>query len=223
MPKSKRDKVFHLTKTKSKGREAKAGLIEDLRDVIGEYDNIYVFSWDNMRNSALKDVRGEWTDSRFFLGRNKVMRIALGTSPTDEVEPGLHKIGNMLSGECGLLVTNRKHKDVLSYFDSYTQPDYARAGTPATTTIKIDAGILEQFPPNMEITLRNLGMPTKLSDAKIHLLSDYTICTEGEDLTPQQAKLLQQFGIQTSEFKLLIRAHWSKKTHKVQLYNEDEA
>jgi len=38
--------------------------MENLREAVEKYENIFVFQTDNMRNGKLKDVRNEWKDSR---------------------------------------------------------------------------------------------------------------------------------------------------------------
>lgn len=53
-----------LTKTTSRGREQKAGVINKLRDVLDEYNSLYVFSFEHMRSAKFKDVRIDWRDSR---------------------------------------------------------------------------------------------------------------------------------------------------------------
>ena len=64
MPKSRRDKKVSLTKTVSKGREAKAGTIAKLREALDEFKALYVFSFEHMRSAKFKDVRIGWRDSR---------------------------------------------------------------------------------------------------------------------------------------------------------------
>lgn len=67
MPKSKRAKVVHLSKTTKKGKELTLRLFANIREAIPQYPYIYVFSVDNMRNTFLKDVRTQLSDSRFVL------------------------------------------------------------------------------------------------------------------------------------------------------------
>lgn len=67
MPKSKRAKVVHLSKTTKKGKELTLRLYANIREAIPKYPYIYVFSVDNMRNTFLKDVRTHFSDSRFVL------------------------------------------------------------------------------------------------------------------------------------------------------------
>lgn len=65
MPKSKRAKVVHLTKVDKKGKELTLKLFANVRECLDEYQFCFVFSVDNMRNTYLKDVRSELSDSRF--------------------------------------------------------------------------------------------------------------------------------------------------------------
>lgn len=65
MPKSKRNKVVSLTKTgKKPGRENNERLFSNIRESIDQYQTCLVFSIENMRNTHLKEVRTELSDSR---------------------------------------------------------------------------------------------------------------------------------------------------------------
>lgn len=44
---------------------------------------------------------------RFFLGKNKVMRVALGRDEDEEYRDNLHKLALYLTGQVGLLFTNQ--------------------------------------------------------------------------------------------------------------------
>ncbi len=54
-----------LTKTEKKVHERKSDLVKQIRDALEEYNSVYLFGYENMRNNKLKDVRAEWRDSRF--------------------------------------------------------------------------------------------------------------------------------------------------------------
>lgn len=49
-----------------------------------------------MRNTYLKEIRNDFKDSRFFLGKNRVMAKALGTSPEEEYKDGLAGIAKVV-------------------------------------------------------------------------------------------------------------------------------
>lgn len=105
-----------LTKTSKKGLALKQHVVEDVRGCVEKYARIFLLSVHNMRNNKLKNLRAEWTDSRFFFGKNKVIALAFGQSPENEVIEGLHKLSAALKGQCGLLFTNRSKKEVCNSF-----------------------------------------------------------------------------------------------------------
>ncbi|XP_026576977.1 mRNA turnover protein 4 homolog [Pseudonaja textilis] len=212
MPKSKRDKRVSLTKTTKKGLEVKQKLIEELRKCVDTYKRLFIFSVANMRNNKLKDIRSAWKHSRIFFGKNKVMIVALGHSPSDEYKDNLHEVSKHLRGEVGLLFTNRKKDEVVNWFSQFRETDFARAGNKATFTVHLDMGPLEQFSHSMEPQLRQLGLPTALKKGVVTLLSDYEVCKEGDILTPEQARILKLFGYAMAEFNVVIRSMWDAET-----------
>lgn len=70
MPKSRRNKVVHMTQVSKKTREHKEQLLETIREAIPEYQHIFVFGIENMRNTHIQEVRKELRDDSryvFFL------------------------------------------------------------------------------------------------------------------------------------------------------------
>jgi hypothetical protein len=54
-----------LTKTKKKGVEFKQNLINEIRGCLDEYENVFIISIFNQRNNYLKELRQNWSHSRF--------------------------------------------------------------------------------------------------------------------------------------------------------------
>lgn len=54
-----------LTKTKKKGLMVKQQLVDEIRRCVEDYNRIFLFSVQNMRNAKLKDLRTEWRHSRY--------------------------------------------------------------------------------------------------------------------------------------------------------------
>jgi len=74
MPKSKRSKVVPLTQVKKQGREAKENLFESVQEAADKYKNMFVLSFENMRAGPFKKIAYNMKeDSKFFLGKNKVI------------------------------------------------------------------------------------------------------------------------------------------------------
>jgi len=211
MPKSKRDKEITLTKVKRKGKEMKSKLIDDIRQSVDTYPNIFAFAFDNMRNSNMAIIRNHFkADGRFYFGKNKLMALALGRVAEEEYKEKLHQVSSHLTGFCGLLFTNQSIDEVLRYLEKFRHTDYARSGNVATETVELDAGPLHQFPFNLEPQLRKLGLPTKLDKGIITLTTDYAVCQVGETLNPEQAKILKFLDYKMAEFRLRPLCVWSR-------------
>ncbi|KAG5459933.1 MAG: ribosomal protein L10-domain-containing protein [Olpidium bornovanus] len=213
MPKSKRNKTVALTQTGKKGRETKEALIANVQKCANEYQYIYVFSVENMRNSFLKDIRAERKGDRFFFGRNKVMAKALGVTPEEEFQSGLFGVAKVmdggqlftkaaLTGNVGLLFSNDNPLETADYFAERVEADYARSGVVADRTIVLPAGEVRRgedpFPSNMESQLRGLGLPTTLKKGTVVLPVEFTICNAGDVLNSKQTQLLARAPIDMS-------------------------
>ncbi|XP_040079107.2 mRNA turnover protein 4 homolog [Ixodes scapularis] len=209
MPRSKRNRQVSLTQTKKKGLPRKQNLIQEVRDAFDKYDKVFVYSVSNMRNTKLKDVRQEWKDSRFYFGKNKVMAVALGRCIDEDHRENLHRVSERLRGQCGLFFTNAPKEKVLTWFEEYSDPDFARSGFRATERVFLDAGPLPQFQHSLEPHLRHLGLPTSLQKGVVTLIKDHEVCKEGEVLKPEQASILKLLGIKMAEFKVSMEFLWN--------------
>lgn len=128
---------------KKKDREWKDGVMNIVRECAENYPAIYVFSTDNMRNDAMKSLRDQLKDtSRFVMGSGKMMRAALGKTPSDEVRDGVSELGPYLKGPAGLFFTKLPREDVVQMFQAFAAEDYARAGALAMETVVIPEGTL---------------------------------------------------------------------------------
>ena len=164
MPRSKRDKKITLTKVKKRGRDGRTELIDKVRAAVDEHAFLYVLKFDALRSVGFNDVRREWRESSLFLGKNKLMALALGRTPEDEVHDNARRVSARLIGDAALLATSRPRKDVLGFFEKLATPQFACAGTLATKTVKIAAGTLpaDKFPTSKLPELRKLGVEAEV-------------------------------------------------------------
>lgn len=210
MPKSKRDRPVTLSKTKKKGRGHKESIVNAIRQAVENYSSIYVFSFENMRNLKFKEFREKLkSTSRFFLGSNKVMQIAIGRSVADEIRPGLRKVSKLLHGDTGLFFTNLPKEEVQRLFNEYEEYDFARTGSTAVEKVELKEGPLDQFTHEMEPFLRKQGMPVRLNKGVVELVSDFVVCEEGTPLSPESARILRLLGIKMATFRLHLVCRWS--------------
>ncbi|KAJ5397406.1 hypothetical protein N7509_005519 [Penicillium cosmopolitanum] len=231
MPRSKRARVVHESKTTKKDhKEQTRRLYANIRECVEEYDHLFLFAVDNMRNTYLKDVRAEFSDSRLFFGKTKVMSKALGSTPETEAAPNLHKLTPFLTGAVGLLFTSRPAKSVTDYFENFRPQDFARAGTEATRSFSIPNGLVcarageipehddEPLSHTIEPALRKLGVPTRLIKGK----RVSPVCRKGDTLDSRQTTLMKMFGVTSSEFKVDLKAQWERESNEVKILEQGD-
>lgn len=200
-----------MTKVKKKTRESRNNLISEIRNAADKYPYIYLFNLENLRSRGFIAVRQHFkSNSRFFFGKNNVMSIALGKEPEGEHVEGIHKLSRLLKGQCALMFSVIKPKEVLEFFESFHQEDYARAGDIATETVKLESGPLAQFSFSMEPQLRKMGLPTALEKGVITLVKEFVVCNEGDTLNPEQCKILKVLDYKMADFRLKVNAVFGK-------------
>lgn len=126
---------------------------------------------------------------RFFLGKNRVMQVALGRSQEEEYRDNLCKLGEQLGGNCSLFFTNRPQEEILQFFKEYKSLDYARAGFKATEPFVIPKGEMP-FAHSLFEEFKKLRLPVEMKNGVICMREDYTVCKVGKILTPEQCRIL---------------------------------
>ncbi|XP_953752.1 60S ribosomal protein L10e, putative [Theileria annulata] len=219
---SKRRNPLHTSICKKDGKK-KIKLVENIRETLENFikknDNstfVYLISLNNQRNSPLKTLRSLLLPGRVFYGKNKVMRIAFGTKPEDEIHDNIHKISKNINGETAVLITSEDPEVVIKKVKEYKVRDFSKAGNIATDTIvlKVDGKEFDEIPGSMEPQFRQLGMPTALNMGKIILMGDFTLCEKDKPLTPNQTHLLKLFGIRMSLFEANVLGFWNDGHYK---------
>jgi len=218
MPRSRKSQEVTLTQTAKKTRDHKASVITDIRNAIDKHATLYLFSYENMRSQKFKKIRMDFrkTDvegnsSRIFLGKNKLMQIALGRALEDEYAENLKEVSKRISGSVGLLLTNRSHDEVETYFADLLEEDFARAGSVSPRKVVLTAEMLSNFPPSMVEQFRGLGLPVDVKMGKLEFVggkSEHTICKNNAVLSAENCKILCQFGIMLAEFKVELVCRW---------------
>jgi len=222
MPRSRRDKIYNLSKkTKTGRRSAKNKLIQEIRDCCKMYSHVFIFTVHNEKNITLKKLRRHWGGSRLFLGKNKLMMIALGITTETSCQRKIHFLSKRIKGNCGLMFTDSSKDDVIKYFSNFRELHFARPGFKATKKFTIPEGPLENCPPQMEPRLRKLGLRTKLNKGIVELTEPTIVCEKHDLLSTQQAQILELFEVKMAEFYLEILAVWKKGETKEDNVYED--
>lgn len=234
MPRSKRARLVPLTKVSKRAtREHKSAYVQEVRKAVDNHDCLFLFSYENMRSSKFKNIRMHFrpkTDgmddndsapTRIFLGKNKLLQIALGKTPEDEYADNLRHVSGEISESVGLLFTSRSKKSVADYFENLVEPDFARAGFVSPRDVVITNETLADQPVSMmEQQFRKQGLPVKIDNGQIVLLDgmkEFRLCKKGETLSPEKCKALSHFGIKLSEFRVKLVCYWSAKAGEFEL------
>jgi mRNA turnover protein 4 len=203
-----------LTQTAKKTREHKSAIIQDVRDAIDSYENLYLFSYENMRSSKFKNVRMHFTGSRIFMGKNKLLQIALGRTSEEEYGDNLREVAKLTSGSVGLLFTSEPRKEVESYFYNLAEDDFARAGAVAPRKVVVTQDMVATHPVSMVEQFRKLGLPVEVDNGRVAFVggkTEHTLCKDGETLSAETCKALTHFGIKLAEFRVRLICRWSAK------------
>lgn len=196
--------------------------MEEVRKAVDQHDSLYLFSYENMRSTKFKNIRlhfretdNKESSSRIYLGKNKLLQIALGRTAEEEYADNLRHVAKRVTGgSVGLLFTSRPRDEVENYFANLVEEDFARAGAVASREVVVTSSNkdLENFPVSMMEQLRKLGMPVEIKNGKVVFrdgLTEYRICKQGEALSADKCRLLVHFDIKLSNFKVGLVCRWS--------------
>ena len=162
-------------------------MVEKIQGLVEDYKFEYVVSFENIRAGPFKLLAHKLkSDSKFFLGKNKVVQVALGKSPETECADNLHLLSQYMRGQVCLVLSNKTKEQLEKVFadEAETVEDFATAGTKASYTVHLKKGTdaLDGYGHAMEPYLKQLGLPTKLNFQKIELLNDVYVCREGQPI-----------------------------------------
>jgi len=169
-----------------------------------------------MSTNNFKSLREALPDSKFLMGKNKVIGVALGHDEETSYRPHTYRIAADLKGHCTLFFTNRTREECEEIFDKFEEQEFATGGAIAPETIVLEKGFnaLKQFSHSMEPHLRQLGLPTRLVNSQIELLSDYLLAEEGKPLTVEKCKILKLLEKKMSRLKFQIKSFYDGMNYK---------
>ena len=214
MPRSKRSRKSALTQVKAKVSSDKIELVDKVREAIDTYNSVYALSFQELRSNQLQSVRVEFRDSRLFFGKNKILQLALGHGDEDEYRDNLRHLSELVSGNVGLLATNRTKAEVLRWFESFEVDDFAKQGFVPSGDLVLEAGPLAQFAVSMCPALRKLGLSLHVDAGTLRLLADFTVTKRGKALSAEQAKMLVHLGIKLVKFQAKVLGKWEDGSYE---------
>lgn len=106
MPKSKRNKIVHLTQVKKKGKDHKEDLMKQIEQYVSQFSRVYIFDFDNTKSDRIMLLRVRLKEfGRIFAGRNAVVSTSLRTI-AKKTGTNYDKLIHQITGHRGLLFTD---------------------------------------------------------------------------------------------------------------------
>lgn len=104
----------------------------------------------------------------------------------------------------------------IEFFTFFSEEHYLHPGQVATDEVVIPAGVgtFTRFSNTIEPYLRQLGLPTRLHEAQIEMLRSFTVCTAGQTLTSEQAKILRLLDSKLGSFRIQLKGLWSEGNYR---------
>lgn len=106
MPKSKPNKVVHLTQVKKKGKDHKQDLLKQLEQYGDQFERVFLFDFEHTKSDRIMLLRTRLKEhGRIFSGKNSLVSLALrnlGSRSRTDYEDLIKQV----SGHRGLLFTN---------------------------------------------------------------------------------------------------------------------
>ncbi|KAI4837056.1 ribosome biogenesis protein MRT4 [Plasmodium brasilianum] len=212
MPKSKRNVTISLTKVKKKlnKKEIKDRKIAELKKLI-EIPNIYIYALDirtYSNNNLKKAIEYFKPNGKFFIGKNKLMKLALGTNENSEVKPNIFKISELLYGNRVLLVTKDIPLKVIKFFNEFQPEEYIKHGNISTKNVTLKCGEVLNVPVSMQKDLQKRKVNFDIVDQKIILRENKILAEKDKLVSIENSKLLRMLNMKIAKFDITVLGYW---------------
>jgi large subunit ribosomal protein L10 len=181
----------------------KALEVEQLTDLIGEYDAILIASLHKVRSIQLQELSRKFKGTvRMKVAKNSTLRRALDASP----KPGITALRDSSMGSNVLLLTNMNPFQLSILLDHSKVKMAAKAGNIAPDDIMVPAGNTG-LPPGPAISeLNEAGIRTRIESGSVYVLRDTVVAKKGEAIQPRVASVLSKLGVKPLEVGLSLKA-----------------
>jgi len=125
MPKSKRNKIVHLTKVKKKGKDHKEDLMKQVEQYIATFRRVFVFDFDQTKSDRIMNLRMRLKEyGRIFAGKNAVV-ISTFKSIGSKTNTDYEDLLKQVTGHRGLLFADIECDKLVELLDR-EQPEFCK-------------------------------------------------------------------------------------------------
>ncbi|CAD52796.1 hypothetical protein PFUGPA_02728 [Plasmodium falciparum Palo Alto/Uganda] len=212
MPKSKRNVKISLTKVKKKvnKKEMKDLKLLEIKKMI-QIPNVYVYVLDirTYSNNNLKVAIEHFKpNGKFFIGKNKLMKLALGINENNEVKPNMSKISELLIGNRILLITKDGPLSVLKFFNEFQPEEYIKHGNISPQDITLKCGEVLNVPVSMQKDLQKRKLNFDIVDQKIILKENKVLAEKDKLISLENSKILRMLNMKIAFFDITVLGYW---------------
>jgi len=176
--------------------------VDELVDIVGEYDSIGVVDITGIPSRQLQDMRRDlYPATQLRISRNTLLRRAL-----EEVGGGVEHLSDRVEGQVGIIGTDENPFSLFRQLEESKTPAPIGAGEVAPNDIEIEAGDTGMDPGPFVGDLQNVGAAARIQDGSIHVTEDSTVLEAGEEVSADLANVLGELGIEPKEVGLDLRA-----------------
>ncbi|AHG04016.1 50S ribosomal protein L10 [Halobacterium sp. DL1] len=180
--------------------------VDELVDLLEQYDSVGVVSVTGIPSKQLQDMRrGLHGSAALRMSRNTLLVRAL-----EEVDDGLEELTQYISGEVGLVATNDNPFGLFKQLEASKTPAPINAGEVAPNDIVIPEGDTGIDPGPFVGELQTIGANARIQEGSIQVLEDSVVTEEGETVSNDVANVLAELGIEPKEVGLDLRGVFSE-------------
>jgi large subunit ribosomal protein L10 len=175
--------------------------VEDLADLIGEFESVGVVSIAGIPSRQLQAMRRDLRGSaELRVARNTLLVRAL-----DETDGGVAELIEEVDGQVGLIGADANPFGLYRQLEASKTPAPINAGEVAPNPIVIPEGDTGIDPGPFVGELQQVGAAARIMDGSIHVTEDSTVLEEGEEVSQTLANVLGELGIEPKEVGLDLR------------------
>jgi len=171
----------------------KAAYFDKLKDLLDEYNSIFIVSVDNVSSQQMHEIRQSLRgEGVVLMGKNTMVRRAIKGFINDN--PEYERLLPHVKGNVGFVFTNGDLKATRDKILGNRVAAPARAGAVAPDDVFVPAGNTGMEPGKTSF-FQALGIPTKIARGTIEITNDVKVCEAGHKVGPSEATLLNMMNI----------------------------
>lgn len=175
--------------------------VEDLADLISEYESVGVVSIAGIPSRQLQAMRRDLHGSaELRVARNTLLVRAL-----EDADSGVEELTEAVEGQVGLIGADANPFGLYRQLEASKTPAPINAGEIAPNPITIPEGDTGIDPGPFVGELQQVGAAARIMDGSIHVTEDSTVLEEGEEVSGTLANVLSELEIEPKEVGLDLK------------------